>query len=796
MAKNKKAQILAAVMCATTVVGVSPAISSADEFISDTDGIAYVATHDNSIEGYAQNDITFTVGNNTFAMDQYGTTISNGTAEIFVGQDALQFLNGSTVQVGSAGTIFSNNGTTTTINGNAISTGSLTADSTNIAAGTFKADSNSVEAAVGNKTLYVGKNGVQLQNGANNVYVGDNGTTFGNGSEMLTINGDTVSTSTGMLNVDGGINVKEGTQSLYVGDNGVQLVNGDYSVYVGGNGTTFGNGTTMLTINGNHIGRFNSDGSFTAGNRQQFSVGYDGTVNTTGDVISSNGKYSLNTVGEQVNTTTETLNEYKEAGIVAGTVKSNTFGSIALGNVSYVGANQSIALGENAIVNDEAYSSVALGNSAGAYAANSVALGANSIANRENAVSVGSENHERQIVNVAAGTEDTDAVNLKQLKDVQSGVDKTFDEYKEAGIVAGTSTVDNDVVMGDGSYNTGEYGVVIGKDASNTGFGSMAIGAHTMVSGENSIALGFGSQATENNVVSVGGYASGTQRRIINVADGINDSDAATVGQLKEVSQKVEETSGNVAGIDRVENEDGTHTTVINEDTSIKGDLNVDGTLTVGGEQIATSGDVSAVTSKVNEVSTKVDAVDAKVGDTSKLNSEVAVNGANTSLVDAINAETTMRQQLSGRVDGLEGRVGSLEDRMGDVEDRIDKVGAMAAAIANLRTMGYDPEAPTEIAVGVGQYESETGLALGVFHYPNEDFMLSASISTSGDEVMGGIGATWKIGRKSAAEKERTVEEKRVEKAEEMQDLAKKERVNAQRERHAKMLAERQQQEA
>ena len=128
---------------------------------------------------------------------------------------------------------------------------------------------------------------------------------------------------------------------------------------------------------------------------------------------------------------------------------------------------------------------------------------------------------------------------------------------------------------------------------------------------------------------------------------------------------------------------------------------------------------------------------------------------------------------------------------MGDVEDRIDKVGAMAAAIANLRTMGYDPEAPTEIAVGVGQYESETGLALGVFHYPNQDFMLSASISTSGDEVMGGIGATWKIGRKSSAEKARSVEEKRVAKAEEMQEMAKAEKVKAQRERHAQMLAER-----
>ncbi|WP_304153898.1 ESPR-type extended signal peptide-containing protein [Megamonas hypermegale] len=139
----------------------------------------------------------------------------------------------------------------------------------------------------------------------------------------------------------------------------------------------------------------------------------------------------------------------------------------------------------------------------------------------------------------------------------------------------------------------------------------------------------------------------------------------------------------------------------------------------------------------------------------------------------------------------LNNRINSVENRLGDVEERIDKVGAMAATIANLRTMGYDPEAPTEVAVGVGQYKSETGLALGIFHYPNQDFMLSASISTSGDEVMGGIGATWKLGRKSAAEREKDNEEKILAKAEEIKQAAKRAEVKAQADRHAQLLAER-----
>lgn len=98
----------------------------------------------------------------------------------------------------------------------------------------------------------------------------------------------------------------------------------------------------------------------------------------------------------------------------------------------------------------------------------------------------------------------------------------------------------------------------------------------------------------------------------------------------------------------------------------------------------------------------------------------------------AINNEVTERKA----------EVARLDSKIDKLDARVEKVGAMAAAIANLHTMGYDPEAPTEIAVGVGQYRDKTGMALGAFHYPNRDFMLSFSVSTAGDEYMGGIGAT------------------------------------------------------
>ena len=89
-----------------------------------------------------------------------------------------------------------------------------------------------------------------------------------------------------------------------------------------------------------------------------------------------------------------------------------------------------------------------------------------------------------------------------------------------------------------------------------------------------------------------------------------------------------------------------------------------------------------------------------------------------------------------------------LDNRIDEAKDRVDEVGAMAAAMATLHSMGYDPEAPSEIAIGVGQYRDTTGFAIGAFHYPNRDFMLNLSVSTAGDEFMGNVGATWKFGGK------------------------------------------------
>lgn len=150
----------------------------------------------------------------------------------------------------------------------------------------------------------------------------------------------------------------------------------------------------------------------------------------------------------------------------------------------------------------------------------------------------------------------------------------------------------------------------------------------------------------------------------------------------------------------------------------------------------------------------QIDELDKEIRDNEVYkNNETAVGG--------INAEAAIRR---GEVERLDNRISEevtrLDGRINDVSDRVNKVGAMAAAIASLKSIGYDPQAPSEFSIGLGQYKGETGVAMGFFHYPNKNFMINVSLSTAGGETMGGIGATWRFGHKSP---QKLLEEQREE---------------------------------
>ena len=183
-------------------------------------------------------------------------------------------------------------------------------------------------------------------------------------------------------------------------------VGGNKAVAIGSNILSVADNSVALGY-GSAASRANTVSVGSSGNERQITNVAAGTEDT--DAVN---------VG-QLN---ERFSSYEDGGVVAGTVKDGVNNSIAVGEGSYVGSNQRTALGEYAMISDTAEQSVALGTHALVYSANSVALGYNSVADRANTVSVGSAGNERQITNVAAGTERTDAVNVGQLQDALSNV--------------------------------------------------------------------------------------------------------------------------------------------------------------------------------------------------------------------------------------------------------------------------------------------------------------------------------------------------------------------------------------
>lgn len=229
--------------------------------------------------------------------------------------------------------------------------------------------------------------------------------------------------------------------------------------------------------------------------------------------------------------------------------------------------------------------------------------------------------------------------------------------------------------------------------------------------------------------------------------DTLSVTGAATAGSLNVTNNAAVGGGLNVAGGTT------TDTLTVTGDSKLNGKLEVDGTfsaaegnffvaadgatdiaanLNVKDDIVSEGGDVKIKDKNTNEIKL------SDLGYLGDLDQELTAHSEyNGTAVGAFNAEAAIRR----------GEIARLDNRIDELDTRVNKVGAMAAAIASLKSIGYSPEAPTEFSVGVGQYKGKTGIALGFFHYPNKDFMLNFSMSSSSGEMMGGIGATWRFGK-------------------------------------------------
>ena len=177
----------------------------------------------------------------------------------------------------------------------------------------------------------------------------------------------------------------------------------------------------------------------------------------------------------------------------------------------------------------------------------------------------------------------------------------------------------------------------------------------------------------------------------------------------------------------------------VNKDLSVGGNVTAS-SYKVGDNTYIDGNGINANGQKITNVA------DGEVAEGSK----DAVNGGQ------LHATNQRVSTVENRMDGVENRVDRVENRVDNLDNRIDKVGANAAAMANLHPMDFDEDSKVSVAAAVGNYRSETAGALGVFYRPTDRVMMNVSTSFGNGENMIGGGVSFKLGKSS----------KRLEKAE------------------------------
>ena len=678
-----------------------------------------------------------------------------------------------------------------------------------------------------------------MGNGTSTVTVDENGTTFGTvlGSETTNINGGTVTASGDFVTVDENGNEKYTLNTI--GDNTQAIKYQDGVTTIGGE-TLAVTDEGYVTIN-NGAFAVGPDGMATVGNNIQLD-GETGVVSAN-DLRANNNVYSKNYNLEEVGadlkelsgdftTTNANVAGIKRTGsdeegwittiegstsfdangmnVGNGAVVANSDGSFSAGNGSFKVSDGVTTIGRDTLaVTDEGY--VTINNGAFAVGPDGMVAVGNSIqfdgetgvvyANDLKAYNnVYSKNY--NLEEVGADLDDLTG-SVGNIGDNVAGITRDAEDGALPG--EGTTTIEDTLsVSGDSVLaQIGSSQLVITEDVAglSSGNASFALSNNELqlsVAGNGLLVNQFGTNL--NGTVNFIGH-DGNSYTLSDLEGRVYD--------LEQKTQNITSAEPGQGGSSEVPPTGDGHTG-FEGDVTVGGDINADegnfnkvntDEINVGDNTFIDGDSVNSnegnfkdkVTVGSGENQTVINNGGITVGDsegTSINHDEVRVGGEDGSYMnenDVVTGEGNSLNDTANRVGNLEQGVSELNNRVGELEDRIDKVGAMAAAIANLRTMGYDPAAPTEVAVGIGQYRDETGAALGLFHYPNRDFMLSLSVSTSGDEVMGGIGATWKFGRKSpekvaeikkaqAEADARRAEEAKLAKAEEMKQAERHDR--------------------
>ncbi|WP_024141634.1 YadA-like family protein [Salmonella enterica] len=556
---------------------------------------------------------------------------------------------------------------------------------TNVAAGEIASDSTD---AVNGSQLYetnmlisqYNESISQLAGDTSETYITENGTgvkyirTNDNGLEGQ----DAYATGNGATAV-GYDAVASGAGSLALGQNSSSTIDGSIALGSGSTSNraiTTGIRETSVTSDGVVIGYNTTDRELLGA----LSLGTDGEsyrqITNVADGSEAQDAVTVRQLQNAIGAVTTTPTKYYHANSTEEDSLAVGTDSLAMGAKTIVNADAGIGIGLNTLVMADAINGIAIGSNARANHANSIAMGNGSQTTRgaqtdytaynmdtpQNSVgefSVGSEDGQRQITNVAAGSADTDAVNVGQLKVTDSRVAANTESINNlntqvSSLDTRVTNIENGIgdIVTTGStkyFKTNTDGV----DANAQGADSVAIGSGSIAAAENSVALGTNSVADEANTVSVG--SSTQQRRITNVAAGVNNTDAVNVAQLK-----------------------------ASEAGSVRYETNADGSVNYS---VLNLGDGSGGTTRIGNVSAAVNDTDA-------------VNYAQ--LKRSVEEANTYTDQ----------KMGEMNSKIKGVENKMSGGIASAMAMAGL-PQAYAPGANMTSIAG-GTFNGESAVAIGV----------------------------------------------------------------------------------
>ena len=506
---------------------------------------------------------------------------------------------------------------------------------------------------------------------------------------------------------------------------------------------------------------------------------------------------------------------------VTGANNTVTIGSSDAGTTTTV--NEAVAIGHNTEVTAEG--GVALGSGSKATVAAGgigydVKTGAASTETgaawkaTSSAVSVGdvANNVTRQITSVAAGTDDSDAVNVAQLKKAEEKInDVEAEAKKHTTVVAGDNTT---VTAGTNAAGGAEYKVSVKKDLedmNSVNFGKITDDVRARIdkdsarffNGSENIGVTpkgiqientdtleqatftksgmYASEGDKTVYYTTNGISAGDQI-INNVKAGVADTDAVNVSQLKKVKDEITAATGTttVTAGDHI-----TVTPTINGNSrdykvSLSKDItdqinnnttNIDKNKT---EINKNRDDINKNRNDINknkdDIKNNRDDINKNRDDINKNRSDInknAGNIANNTTNIAKNTEDI--KNIKGNVTDIQNNITNINNNMnsfkGDLskmDKRIDKSVAGAAALAALHPLDFDPDAKWDFAAGYGHYRSGDAAAIGAFYRPNEDVQLSIGSTVGGDETVFNAGLSVKVGAHNGVSRSRVAIGKEV----------------------------------